>query len=59
MNAFKFNGQAGSLIRIAICDYLKIPYHEIYKKVKEIYCGSSIIVLDNGDKYKITLEKIK
>lgn len=59
MNAFKFNGQAGSLIRIAICDYFKIPYHEIYRKIKQVNCGTSTIILDNGDKYKITLEKIE
>ena len=59
MNAFKLNGQAGSMLRIAICDHFKIPYHEIYRKVKNMYAGSSIIETDDGSKYKLTLTKIE
>jgi hypothetical protein len=58
MNPYKFNGNVGSLLRIAICDFFKIPYYSIYKKkIKNVDIHNSTITTDSGEVYKITLIK--
>lgn len=58
MNPYNFNGQSGFFLRIAICDYLRIPYSDIYRIVKNIDCNTSTIILHDGRKFKLTLQEI-
>jgi hypothetical protein len=58
MNSWKFNSTARHILALSITNFFKIPYSNIYKKVKEINEQTGIIITDDGKKYKLTLEEI-
>lgn len=58
MNAYRFNGMAGWLTRIAICKGLSIPNTLIYKKVKDILSDGKLL-MDDGKLYELTLTEVK
>ena len=58
MNAYRFNGMAGWLTRLAICKSLGIPNTLIYKKVKSVFPDGKLL-MDNGKIYELTLTEIK
>lgn len=58
MNAYRFNGMAGWLTRLAICKSLGIPNTLIYKKVKYIL-PDGMLLMDDEKVYELTLTEIK
>lgn len=58
MNAYRFNGMAGWLTRLAICKSLNIPHAFIYKKVKGILPDGKLL-MDDGKAYELTLTEVK
>lgn len=58
MNAWRLNGIAGHLFRMAVIKGLKIPHYEIYKRVKYINHEGKIL-MDDGKVYEVVLKEIK
>ena len=58
MQSWKFNSQARTFLFYVIGIGLKIPYHEIYKTLRNFDHNTQIIELKNGKKYKVKLEEI-
>lgn len=62
MNSYKFNSHASSFLIFVISNFFKmslIEKQDIYKKVKNYDVNNSIITVDNGKKYLVTLKEIE
>ena len=61
MNAYKLNGQAGHMFRMAVCKSLGIHWNDIYKTIEDVYTTDAnvpIVLTKEGKKYKVVLEEI-
>ena len=58
MNAYKFHGQCGHLVRRAVVKKLDIAYRDIYKTLEDVDARDGVVVTKEGKKYELKLVEV-